>query len=184
MTYYKTKDIIKDMFPILIFLSLLSIFSGYFLENGKSMSVFASLLIVVPPFINMGGDIASIIGARITSALHLGRITKMSDKPVYYNITASVIIAIISFAFLGLFAEIFLRMFFNTGIGFINFMLITSLAGVTTTTILSFIVVIVSFFSYIHGIDPDDTSIPIVTTLGDIIGIINLIMFAKIIIGG
>ena len=185
MSYYKAGKIMKDMLPILLFLAFFSIFSGYFLDSGKSMRVFASLLIVVPPFINMGGDIASIVGARITSALHLGRIRSIRDgNIVYYNILSAIIISIVSFFILGLFAEFLLIILFNDGIGFVNFALITLLAGVSTTTILSFFVVIIAFLSYRYGIDPDDTSIPIITTLGDIVGVINLIMFTKLIIGG
>ncbi|HDD45853.1 MAG TPA: hypothetical protein ENG42_00105 [Candidatus Aenigmarchaeota archaeon] len=183
--HYSMGKIIMDMLPIITLLLIVSTISGYFLNKNLGMPVFVSLLVVVPSFINMTGDIASVIGSRISSGLHLGKIViGKRQKLIYHNLMAALIIAFITFFILGICAETLLIFLNGKGIGYVTFILITLSAGITTTFILSIFVIITALLSYKYGIDPDNTTSPIITTLGDLIGVINLFMFAKIIIGG
>ncbi|MCD6590765.1 MAG: magnesium transporter [Candidatus Aenigmarchaeota archaeon] len=184
MSYYTLKGILKDALPVLMFMSIFSMISGTFLDIGnQEIKAFAAILLVVPPFVNMGGDIASIVGARISSALHLGyTLSFRKGKPIFTNLTSAFIVGLISFAVLGLSAETILILLNGSGIGYIKFMEITTLAGLSVTMILSLLSIGIAYISKKYGIDPDDMTIPIVTTLGDIMGIGFLIFIASILL--
>jgi len=61
----------------------------------------------------------------------------------------------------------------------VEFVGIIVLTGVLLVCVVSLVSVITAFISFKHGLDPDDMVAPVVTTVGDIMGI----MFLFIVIG-
>ena len=182
---YKTTKILKDSLLMLCLTAILSMISGTFLNiSNRVITKFSIILLIVPAFISISGNIASIIASRISTALHLGKIHQFKKSEVInQNIIASLIIGLISFTIIGIIGETVLRLVGKGGMGYLHFLFVTIFAGVTSTLLISGLSVIIAYLSFKYGFDPDNTTIPLITTLGDVFGICILILTIKL-IGG
>lgn len=173
---WKTSAIVTTMMPILIALSVLQMGSGLVLDTfAETYLGNPTLLIMVPVMIAMGGNMGSILSSRLSTRLHLGI---LSFEPTDPDLLRNVV------AILGLSATIFTALGVVTyGVGFWFYarplplvdLLVISL---TSGSLLAGIAIVVSigatWLSYRWGLDPDDTTIPVVTNVCDICGLIIL----------
>jgi mgtE-like transporter len=63
----------------------------------------------------------------------------------------------------------------------IEFIFVVLGSGVLLVCIISLVSVFTAFLSFKRGLDPDDMVAPVVTTLGDTLGIIFLFLFIGVI---
>ena len=175
---YNFRKIISESYGVLLVAAVIGLAAGYLLENHLPRHV-AIFLMMVPPLNSMGGNIGSVLAARLSSALHLGVVTPdfQRQRVLGINITASGILGIISFFVIGV-SFFFIEYLVFSGALLTSFkiMLIFFSAGLLLTLILIGVTVTSTFISYKKGIDPDNVVMPIVTTLGDIGGIASLII--------
>ena len=54
-------------------------------------------------------------------------------------------------------------------------------AGVLVVCMVSFVSVFTAFWSFKKGLDPDDIVAPVVTTVGDLMGILFLFLFIRLV---
>lgn len=182
---YTIKGILKESMPVLVLAAAISIAAGFILNGQEEMlHSLPGLLIVVPPFINMGGDMASVLSSRLSSALHLGLIHPRfkKDEVLDKNIMATYITAVVSFTLLGFLAWGFNQAFGFKGLGPLKFPLVTLTAGFFTILMLSLLAVAGTYLSYRKGIDPDNSMIPLLATMGDIIGISALFFMVSMVL--
>jgi mgtE-like transporter len=171
------KTILKQSIPTLMLAGVVSVLAGLVLHNnGDILFMLPGILAIIPSFNNMGGSVASVLCCRLSSALHLGMIRPKlrNTKTLQRNITANLIIAFISFLALGLAAAGFNILLGLRSLDFIVFPLVTLAAGFSTILILVAITVVFSYVSYSKGIDPDNVVIPILTSIGDFVGLVLL----------
>ena len=72
---YSWKTIVKHGLPLLTICILIEIFAGQILQSNQQKLLFFPILLISIPVINgVGGNIGSILGARLASGLHLGTI--------------------------------------------------------------------------------------------------------------
>lgn len=179
---YSFKKILKDSYGTLLITALVGLAAGYLLEEHIPRHV-AIFLIMVPPLNDMGGNIGGVLGARISSALHLGTITpKFRDQQALAaNVLASGILGLISFLAIG-FGFFFIEYWVFSGSLLMStqMMLIFFGSGLLLTLILIGITVVSAFIAYKNEIDPDNVVMPIVTTAGDIGGISSLLLMTHL----
>jgi len=177
MTYYRFQNIVKESMGVLILCSLIAVFTGQLLYFMQDQFIAIPIFLVFVPVINgLGGNLGSIFGARITSALHLGSITALSDKELHKNVGMSLFLGVAVYGVLAIIIYVvapFLHLEIN--IDAMNFLLIFILSGVILTIGVMCIILVTAFLSFKQGIDPDNTVIPVVTTLGDSLGIMSLL---------
>lgn len=179
MTLYNTRKIMKQSTPLLLLGVAGGIAGGQALNSNQSALISVPVLLVMFPVINaVCGNIGSILGARLSSGLHLGSISAQSfGRELQKNISSALILGIISYTFLTIFILLISPMIgidiesdtvLKTG----YIMLAT---GLILTVIVIAVAVLAARFSFIKGFDPDNTVTPIVTTVCDLLGIIILI---------
>ena len=169
----------KQSTPLLLMGVAGGIAGGQVLNSNQTVLISIPVLLVMFPVINaVCGNIGSILGARLSSGLHLGSIsTKSFDGELQKNIASGLLLGIISYTFLTIFILLISPMI---GIDIkTDILLKTGFIMLTTGLILTVIVIAVAVlaarFSFIKGFDPDNAVTPIVTTICDILGIIILI---------
>lgn len=182
MSVYSFKKIISDSYRVLLIGSLIGLGGGYLLEvySGR---IAAIVLAMVPPVNGIGGNIGGILGARLSSGLHLGTITPefRGQGALRTNLVASASLGLIVFAFTG---GLFFLSSFLTGGALMESLRVAMVffgAGMLLTGIIAFTSVTSAFLSYRHNIDPDNIVIPVVTTVVDVAGIISLLIMLNII---
>jgi len=178
---YSVKHMLEESMPVLVLATSIAVATGLVLSfNRDFISVLPGVLIIIPSFNQMNGAISSVLSCRLSSALHLGLIhpklhrTKTLDR----NVLATYLTALVSFSAFGLIAWMF-----NTALGTAStniwvFMGIVLLAGMLTTVALSVMSIMLSYVSYRKGMDPDNWVIPLMTSIGDFMGISLLLITA------
>ncbi len=166
----------KTALPLLTFATLFGIASGVVLDTYEDfLLIYPGTLILVPVMIGLGGNLGSILGARLTSALHLGIVElRITDHLLRNNFLAILIVGVISFFAVGVFGQLFCVLFGFKSPGLVKMVLISSLSGILLTLIIALTAILSAFISYGYGLDPDDTTIPIVTSISDVFGILAL----------
>jgi len=179
MSIYTAGKIMKQSAPLLLMGVVGGIAGGQVLNSNQSVLIAFPVFLVMFPVVNaLCGNIGSILGARLSSGLHMGTISAKSfDREFQKNISSALLLGIISYTVLTIFVllispvigiEIESDILFKAG----YVMLAT---GLILTVIVIAVAVFVARFSFIKGLDPDNTVTPIVTTLCDVLGIIILI---------
>lgn len=168
-------NIVTTMFPILLVLSILEMGSGYILETLETTYLEnPTLLVLVPVMIGMGGNLGSIFSSRLSTRLHLGTLTFDTHDPVLWtNIIAILGLATTVFTLLGTTAYL-IGQFFITPMPLSDLLIISLTSGMTLAVIAIILSFTATYVSYKHGLDPDDTTIPVVTNLCDILGVVIL----------
>lgn len=170
---------VLTMIPLLTALSILQMVSGSVLEAFEGVLLAnPALLILVPVQIGTAGNLGSIMCSRLSTQLHLGTVELTPGNPeVRTNIGAVLALGLTVFVLVGVAAWAIGRVLGGT-LGLREVLTISVTSGI----LLAVFVVAVSLFavstSYRLGYNPDDTTIPVVTNVSDITGV--LILFAVI----
>jgi mgtE-like transporter len=180
-----TREVIKESVPTLIIAAAISVMSGLFLSNSQELLKFLpGILVIIPSFIGINGNLSSVITSRLSSALHLGLIRSnlRGGHILRRNINAMLLISMISFPILGFAAGTLNSTFGGEIMNPLIFPAITLGAGMITVIILIFMSIIFSYITYRKGLDPDNVVIPLLTTLGDLVGISVLLTVTGLVI--
>jgi len=187
---YDWKKIVKHGIPLLTICACLEIFAGQILQGDlkgeHSILIRLPIFLISIPVINgVGGNIGSVLGARLASGLHVGYITiSAKDKKMHENLLTSILIGIITYAVLAIliyFAASFSITSTEHWIGLIEFISIVLGAGILLVCVISLVSVFTAFWSFKKGLDPDDTVAPVVTTVGDTLGIVFLFLLIGVV---
>ncbi|MCD6171184.1 MAG: magnesium transporter [Thermoplasmata archaeon] len=171
------KRILVESIPILIICGLLSSFSGIILgAKFEGIMEAAAILTIVPAFLEDGGAIASILSARFSSALHTGEMKCGEAKKNVLDLFIIVhIIGLIIFPLIGIFGYIAGITMGLKSYGIFKMILISLIAGELLVVIVNILSFYISTISFKIGLNPDNVSIPLLTSLMDFAGTACLI---------
>ena len=174
-SYYTVRGIIQRGLPVLSITCVIGIIVGQILNTREnSLLSMPAILILIPSLIKIGGDTGSMLGARLSSAFHMGLGDRIYRNPVVHNsvIAASIVgfVSSISVSVLVFFASKFM----GFGMPFLTLLEISLIAVVIELTVVYSATIAIAFASHRFGIDPDDTVIPIIASLGDLVGVMGI----------
>ena len=177
--------IVEETLPIILLFAALELFTGGFLNGVMTDVSFApGLLIIVPGLLGLRGNISSALGARLSSGLHLGYIsTKKFSKGLEDNIKISILLSVFVSFVLSVLAWLTCAYLGTSCMSLANFVLITVITGLMSGVLMSFTTSGIAIFSYRHGLDPDNTTLPAAASIGDIITMVCLLMTVKLVMG-
>ena len=183
---YDWKKIVRHGIPLLTLCVFIEIFAGQILQGGQEMLITLPIFLISIPVINgVGGNIGSVLGARLASGLHVGYITlDVKDKKMHENLFTSIVIGVVVYFVLAIliyFTALFSSTQTEPMIGLITFISIVLGAGILLVCVISLVSVFTAFWSFKKGLDPDDTVAPVVTTVGDTLGIAFLFLLIGVV---
>ncbi|ELY46608.1 magnesium transporter [Natronorubrum sulfidifaciens] len=170
--------IYRETIPILFVALGGGLFAGVVLEGVlESVDRFPGLLVMVPVFLATRGNVYGALGGRISSGLHQGLIDPHFewDERLVNAVTASFINGIGISIVIGIITWLALQLLGWEAAALYEFVGIMLISGVLTSIVLIFGLLTVIFAGYKRGYDPDNLVGPIVTTLGDIFGMLFLL---------
>ncbi|AMK16175.1 divalent cation transporter mgtE family [Methanobrevibacter olleyae] len=175
----EVRNIVRQSTPVLFLCSILGTVAGGILNNSLSTLLKnQTLLTLVPLFSGESGGLVSILGARLSSGLHSGLIDPVlrPKKHTMENFIAIITLSIVMYPLIGFLAESSTLAFHNIGVGYLNSLLISFIAGLILILIMLLVVFYISTISYRRGLDPDNIVIPLSTSLTDSISTLILIL--------
>lgn len=153
------------------------LFAGLLLASfvGK-LSIIHGLLIFLPGFLEMRGNISGSLASRLSSGLFLGVVKPKfrGSRVLKGNVVASFLLVVIVSLFLGLIG--YLVSYFVLGVNAPQIILIALIAGTISNLIEIPLTIATTFWLFKKGHDPNNIMGPYVTTLGDIVSIIALLI--------
>jgi mgtE-like transporter len=171
--------IYRETLPVLLLSLGGGLFAGLVFEGLlDSVSEFPGLLVMVPVFLATRGNVYGALGGRIASGLHQGlieprlqyddRLVNAIFASLVNGIGISVVIAVLTWLVLTILPNWEAAMLAQlVGIMFV--------AGVLTSVVMIVGMLVLIFTGFNYGYDPDNLVGPIVTTLGDIFGMVFLL---------
>ena len=176
---WSVRRIVRTMIPLLAALSVIQLVSGTVLETYEAVLLrYPALLVLVPVQIGTAGNLASITCSRLTTQLYLGTYELSPSNPALRaNAGAVFALAATVFGAVGVAAwAIGLALGGSLALG--RVLLISLVSGMALAALVVVASVAAVEASYRLGLNPDDTTIPVVTNLCDVAGV--LILFAVV----
>lgn len=173
-------NLFDEKFKEITVSQLVSILGG--LIAGTILTVYTDkllllpgMLILIPGFLEMRGNISGSLAARLTSGLFIGAVNPASfnRKTVKGNVLASFILSIFVSLILGLIAFIFSYVAFNQFVP--KIIIIALIAGIISDILEVPLAVFFTFYFFKKGHDPNNIMGPFVTSTGDVISILALL---------
>jgi mgtE-like transporter len=174
------RRIVRESFPILLLAAVLDILAGTVGQHriDQVFAPFPIYFIFLPGFLENTGALGSILAARLGTKLHLGA-TRPSARPDAVAILDGTIVALLGLFIYSVTAVTTLWTAMATGAdypGAWTFLGTAMLAGILALVIAAFIGYYAAILTYRFGFDPDNHTIPLVTSGMDLIGFICLIV--------
>ena len=178
------KTIVGNMFPLLIVLTVIVLVAGIRLEEAEEMlREYGILAIMVPTMVDMGGNLGAILSSRLSTRFHLGTTTlNPRDRVLWANILAVLALAATIFTALAVGATI-LGALVGSSLSFSTLLVISLISGMSVAVIAIVFSFTTTYVSYRFGIDPDDTTIPVVTNVVDVFGMIIFLGVSAFVLG-
>ncbi|PSP77176.1 hypothetical protein BRC81_10330 [Halobacteriales archaeon QS_1_68_20] len=172
--------IYRESIPVLAVSLAGGIFAGGVLGSEAMRANFREypgLLLLLPAFLATRGNVYGALGARVSSGLHQGLLEPRfdDDRRLVATVVASfvngigisVIVGVLAWAVLAVLPG-------RQPAPLAELVGITFLAGLLTSVVLIVGVLALVFAAFKRGLDPDNLVGPIVTTLGDVFGVVFL----------
>ena len=173
------RRIVVEMTATILLTPILDILAGAILRAREDrLLAVPVLLALIPPFVSQAGALGGIFSSRITSKLQIGVITPRG-RPDAPAVVDAGIVAMLSLAVFALIGVTGYALGTVTGLPAVPSLptLVggTLLAGLIVTPITLVASYYLAVVTYRFGLDPDNQSVPIITSLMDLSGIAVLL---------
>jgi mgtE-like transporter len=171
------RRIVLEMTAVMLLTPLLDIAAGAILQAKQpSLTLLPGLLILIPPFVSQAGALGGILSSRLTSKLQLGVITARGrpESPALIDMSLVAGEAVVIFVAIG---ALGFALAGWTGLatpGATAMIGGTVLAGLLMLPLILATGYYVAILTSRFGLDPDDQSVPIITSLMDLAGVVAI----------
>jgi len=142
----------------------------------EKLLMIPGMLILIPGFLEMRNSISGSFASRLSSGLFLGVIkpNRIETKIIKGNLSASFFLAIVTSLSLGIIAFLFSYIIFHVFIFKIIFL--SLIAGIIANAVELPLTLFATVYIFKKGHDPNNIIGPFVTSTGDIISILSLLL--------
>ena len=173
------RRIVRESFPVLMIAIVLDILAGTVVEPRiENVLAYPAFLLVIPGFLEKTGALGSILAARLGSKLHLGAITPRAKPDAAALLDGSIVFALgfVSYAVIAITTLIVANVIGADYPGALRFFGVVMTGGILATLLAAFIGYYAATATYRFGFDPDNHTIPLVTSGMDLLGVICLVI--------
>jgi mgtE-like transporter len=174
------RRIVRESVPVLAIAIVLDVLAGAVVQPrvGEVFLAYPALLIIIPGFLENTGALGAVLAARLGSKLHLGAVSA-SARPDPVALLDGTIVLLLGVTVYALTAVATLGLAELIGAeypGALRFIGITMTGGLLATLVASLIGYYAAAVTFRFGFDPDNHTIPIVTSGMDLLGAICLVV--------
>lgn len=180
---FSYKFIVIQSLPVLVLGGFLDSLAGVVIEtNIHAIVAIPILLVMLPAFLEEGGNIGNILASRLSTKLHMGTldVNLQVGREVRTEFLISYFLAFLIFPITAVIAYYFGAALGIGGMTLLGMVVIMMVAGYILTTIAIIATFLISMLSFKYGLDPDNVTIPMITSLIDLLGVISLIVVLEL----
>lgn len=169
--------------PVLLGAVVIGVLAGQLLAFYEDRLLALPVLLALVPAVNgIGGNVGSVLGSRVASGLHVGGLWSNQARGFRTDLGASLILTVVTFTFLGAFAYLAGPLLgLEVAVTFPGIVATTLLAGLALILVMMLLVVVVGMLAHRYGWDPDNLVVPVLTTAGDTLGIVFLLLAGEVV---
>ncbi len=169
------RRIVVEMTAVILLTPILDILAGTLLRARQEQLVAVPVLLaLIPPFVSQAGALGGIFTSRTASKLQIGVITArgLPEIPALVDASIASALSIAVFAMVGVVAYVLGVATDLVGMpSFPTLVAGTFLAGLIVTPITLVVGYYLAIGTFRFGLDPDDQSVPIITSVMDLAGV-------------
>ncbi|UCC92620.1 MAG: magnesium transporter, partial [Thermoplasmata archaeon] len=169
----RATTVLSASVPVLLVVLIIVLLPAIMLERMvEELVANPTILILIPPFVAVAGNLGAILASRLSSAAHLGLITMRGrpDRLVYQNLGVILLLSVLTFGSLGVLTHVTALVIGVDTPGLWTLLTITLVGGLVVTVATSLAAYYVTAYTFIKGDDPDNVVIPIITSTMDALG--------------
>lgn len=173
----------KESVPVLLVALLLGILAGQMLNLASSIVIIPWVLFSIPLINGIGGNLGTVLGARLSSALHLGSITpRLEGEAMEDEVLTGLTLGIITYGSLAFVSMIVAPVLgVQMPINLVKLGLLVAFSGILLTFVVLAISMLSAVYSFRFGLDPDNAVAPLTASSGDIAGIMCVILVLQVV---
>jgi len=180
------RRIVRESFPVLCIAMVLDVLAGTVVEPRMAavFTAFPAFLILVPGFLENTGALGSILAARLGTKLHLGVVSPNAKPEAPAFLDGTIVLGLGAFVYtLSAVTSLAVAEAANKQYpGVVSFLGVALLGGVIAMLLAALIGYYAAILSYRFGYDPDNHTVPLVTSGMDLLGVICLVV-ALVVVG-
>jgi mgtE-like transporter len=179
------RRIFVESIPMLFICAILGTLAGIRMDMAlEHLIAIPSFLILIPPFSGGCNALGGILSARLSSMLHIGTVSpkRVPDKLISANFVVIYVLSVFVFSFVGILAFVVSNCLGVATPSILKMLFISLIGGILCTTFLNFASYYIAILSFRFGLDPDNDTIPLITSLTDVVCISSLMFAISIII--
>lgn len=173
----------RQSVPVLLVALLMGILAGQLLNVASAIIIIPWVLFSIPVVNGIGGNLGTVLGARLSSALHLGSITpRLQGEALEDELLTGVALGIITYgslAFVSIAVAPILGVEMPVHLAKLG--LLIALSGFLLTSVVLAISMLSALYSFKYGLDPDNVVAPLTASSGDIAGIMCIILALQVV---
>ena len=177
--------IYKETTPIVLVTVFAEMIVGLELIRVQELFVYLpALVLILPGLLENRGNIASNLAQRLGTSVHLGVISwdLGFNEELKVNFFATLILSGTLSLTLTTLAYIYVVLANISHISYLGFLFVTMFMSLGIGTILTIITILVVLLSHRYGLDPDNVTIPIIATVGDILTVGSLYFVIRLVL--
>ena len=173
-------DVYRQALPVIVVSLVAGLFAGTILGSEtmrEGIESVPGILLLLPAFLATRGGVYGSLGARLSSGLHQGLLEPRFEFEgrLRNAVIASFINGMVVSVFIAVITFVVLLVFGGTG-SLLQLVGIMVVAGLLSAILMLSVLISVLFVGYRRGLDPDNLIGPVVTTLGDVFGVVFLLV--------
>jgi len=173
----------KQSIPVLLIAMLMGILAGQMLNLASAIVLIPWVLFSIPVVNGIGGNLGTILGARLSSALHLGSLeARLDGETLEDELLTGLTLGIITYgslAFISLGVAPVLGV--EMPVNLVRLGVLIAFSGLLLTFVVLAISMLSAIYSFKFGLDPDNVVAPLTASSGDIAGIMCIILALQVV---
>ena len=168
------RRIVLEMTAVIMLTPILDVLAGTLQENRLTeLTAVPVLLILIPPFVSQAGALGGIFASRISSKLQIGVITPrgLPETPALVDGTVVFTLSVAVFSLIGTLAVGLATLTGHAPISPGAVVAGSLVAGMIVTPVTIVISYYLAIVTYRFGLDPDNHTVPIITSVMDLAGV-------------
>lgn len=168
------RRIVLEMTAVILLTPILDILAGTLQEHRLTeLTAVPVLLILIPPFVSQAGALGGIFASRISSKLQIGVITPrgLPETPALVDGTIVFALAVVVFSLIGAIAVGLSALTGHAPVAPGRVIAGALAAGMIATPVTIVISYYLAIVTYRFGLDPDNQTVPIITSVMDLAGV-------------
>jgi mgtE-like transporter len=177
---------IVEMTGVILLTPPLDILAGTVVQPRISrFALFPALLAIIPPLVSNAGALGGILSSRLSSKLHLGVLSPraLPESPAILDAGLTVAFGLVAFTAVGVAGYVY-GVILGKSLGAGIMIGGTLLAGMIATAMAIVVAYYVAILTARFGLDPDNHSVPIITSVMDLSGVIALLLVLSVLGAG